>query len=241
MNAQPNVAAAAALIGEPTRAAILTALLGGQSLLAGELAARARVSPQTASAHLAKLVAGSLLVVEAQGRHRSFRLANDRVAHVVEALGAIAPRGQVRSLGESLEVEAMRSARTCYDHLAGRLGVALTRSLLDQEYLKEVNGDFCLTPSGEEGLTRWGIDVERARRTRRKFAFRCLDWSEQRYHLAGALGAAITAQLSALQWIRRLPGGRAVQVTAAGRSGFWAKFQVDVGSLVEPSQRADPE
>jgi DNA-binding transcriptional ArsR family regulator len=224
MDAAPNPASVAELIGDPARATILTSLLGGESLPATDLAHRCRLKPQTVSFHLAKLLAGGLLSVEESGRHRYYRLAGPGVARVLEALNAISPRPPVRSLGESREAKALRFARTCYDHLAGELGVGLTLALVEGGLLEESDPDYVLTVGGRERLGAFGIDVESAEKRRRAFARRCLDWSERRHHLAGSLGAALAARLFELGWIERTPGGRAVALTGAGRSGLLEEF-----------------
>ncbi|AEI40896.1 ArsR/SmtB family transcription factor [Paenibacillus mucilaginosus] len=228
----PNLISAAALIADPSRASILLSLLGGKSLPAGELARSAGVSPQTASAHLAKLVEGGLLVRETQGRHKYFRLAGRDVAHALEALHAIAPPKPVRSLRESDQLRALRQARTCYDHLAGRLGVAVTERLLELGWL-EADGsrDFALTELGRERFADLGVHALESGGRRRHFARQCLDWSERRPHLAGSLGAALTARLFELQWIERLPGGRSLRVTAEGTRGLASAF----GLSLEPA------
>jgi DNA-binding transcriptional ArsR family regulator len=220
MSAIPDLATVAALIADPSRAAMLSALLGGVALPAGELAHRARISPQTASAHLARLVAGGLLSVTTAGRHHYFRLSNAHVAQALESIALIAPARPVRSLNEGLEVKAVRRARTCYDHLAGALGVALTQALIDQGLLIQHDEAFEVSGAGERWLHTFGVDCLQSRRTRRVFAAACLDWSERKPHLAGALGAAIAGRLFELKWIKRLDGSRAVTLTESGRSGL---------------------
>lgn len=224
MNADVNIAAAAALIADPTRAAFLDELLDGRALPAGELARRAGVTASTASNHLAKLIEGGLVSVERSGRHRYFRLASPTVAQALEALSAVAPAKPVRSLRQSQVAEALRSGRTCYDHLAGVLGVRLTQTLVESGSLTSNDSGFELTPAGESRLTEFGIDLPAARRSRRAFAPRCLDWSERRHHLAGALGAALLHRFLDLGWIARADSSRAVQVTPVGQSGLLETF-----------------
>lgn len=220
MRADPDLAAIAQLIGEPARAAMLLALLGGQALPAGELAVRAGVSPQTASSHLARLVDAGLLRAASSGRHRYYSLSSAEVGGVLEALLTIAPARPVRSLRQSEEALALRRARTCYDHLAGALGVRLTQQLLARELLVPDEACYHVTTSGAAFLEGWAIDVEALRRGRRALARPCLDWSERHNHLAGALGAAITARLFERGWLRRLSGSRAVQLTGEGQAGL---------------------
>ena len=228
MLAEPDISAAAALLADPTRARFVQALSETRALPASELAAVAGVSNSTASAHLAKLVEGGLLAGERHGRHRYFRLADPTVAAAVEALSLIAPRHPVRSLRESVVAETLREARTCYDHLAGVLGVAVTRALERERTLRANERDYELTRRGEARLSGFGLDVEALRSERRAFARRCLDWSERDYHLAGALGAALAARLFELGWVERRPRTRAITVTPAGRSGLQATFGVRV-------------
>lgn len=212
-----DVAPIAALISDRTRAAILTALLDGRALPAGELAG---VSPATASSHLARLLDGQLIAVHAQGRHRYYRLAGPDVAHVLETLAHISPPVPVRSLRASRQAARLQAARTCYDHLAGRAGVALLDALLDKGVLVPVRDGYDVSAGGEERLLELGVDVAAARRSRRKFAGPCLDWTERRLHLNGALGAALTTRLLDRGWFARGRERRALVLTDAGRAGL---------------------
>lgn len=224
MPADPNFAQTAALIGDPTRAAMLGALLGGQALTASELAHGAGVTPQTASMHLTRLVEGQLLRVVASGRHRYFQLAGPQVAQALEALATIAPPARITSLRESERARAVRFARTCYDHLAGTVGVALTERLIERELIAKSDEIYQVTDIGWRWLEQQAIDVRRVGQGRRVAARACLDWSERRYHLAGAVGAAITDWLFAQGWIVRAESGRAVRLTETGRAGFAAEW-----------------
>jgi DNA-binding transcriptional ArsR family regulator len=215
--ADADVAPVAALLGDGARARMVQALHDGRALPAGELARRARVSPSTASEHLARLVDGGLLSVERTGRHRYFRLSGPEVAHAVEALAAIAPPAPPRTLRESIVGDALAEARTCYDHLAGRLGVALSEAFVRSAAVVDHDGTFTLGPNADSVLAVLDIDALPARRPP---VLRCLDWSERRPHVAGALGAAVCAHALAADWVERLPTSRAVRVTPAGRKGF---------------------
>ncbi|SEG90965.1 DNA-binding transcriptional regulator, ArsR family [Nonomuraea solani] len=215
-----DIAPVAALIAEPTRAAILTALLDGRALAAGELARVAGVSAATASAHLARLLDGRLVDVVRQGRHRYYRLAGHEVAEVLEVLARISARPPVRSLRQSRQARQLEEARTCYDHLAGRAGVGLLDRLREGGFYDGHD----LTGAGERLLSGFGVDVEGARRSRRRFAPECLDWTERRSHLGGALGAAITEVLFERGWYRRGTVPRAVILTDEGREGLEAMF-----------------
>ncbi|GAA4961999.1 DNA-binding transcriptional ArsR family regulator [Nonomuraea thailandensis] len=215
-----DIAPVAALIADPTRAAMLTALLGGRALAAGELARMSGVSAATASAHLAKLLDGRLVDVVRQGRHRYYRLAGHEIAEVLEVLAGISARPPVRSLRQSRQARMLEEARTCYDHLAGRAGVGLLDRLREGGYYDGQD----VTEAGERLLSRLGVDVAGARRSRRRFAPECLDWTERRAHLGGALGAAITEVLFERGWYRRGSVPRAVLLTDEGREGLAELF-----------------
>jgi len=195
MSGDADVAAVAALVAEPSPAAILDALMDGNAHRASELARRAGIAPSTASGHLARLLAGGLVSCDVQGRERCYRLASASTAEALEALARLAPTAQVQSLRAANRGEVARAARTCYDHLAGRLGVCLTEALVDRGALLVRDASYELTAAGEEMLARLGVDVGAARTRRRSFAHACLDWSERRPHLAGALGAALADAL----------------------------------------------
>lgn len=220
MTADADVASAAALIGDPTRAAFLLALSEREALPATELARRAGVSKSAASIQLSKLVAAGLLEVEPQGRHRYFRLAGPAVAGALEALAVIAPQRPVRSLREANRNAGIRAARTCYDHLAGGLGVALLEGLLRSRTLVRRGSELSLTRAGSKLLDELGVNIAETRRSRRRLTRLCLDWSERDYHLAGALGATLTSRMFELGWIERVGPGRAVRVTAEGGEGL---------------------
>jgi DNA-binding transcriptional ArsR family regulator len=204
MTSPAAFAATAALLAEPPRAAMLQALLSGEALTAGELARVAGIGAPAASAHLARLVEGGLVAVHPQGRHRYHRLASEEVAAAIEMLGGLAadvappPRRWPHG-------EAFRAARLCYDHLAGRLGVAVHAGLTGRGWIAPAPGGWTPTPAGEAGLAALGVDLSAARRARR-FACDCMDWSERRAHLAGGLGREIAACCLRRHWVSRLPG-----------------------------------
>jgi DNA-binding transcriptional ArsR family regulator len=223
-----DIAPVAGLMADPARATMLAALLAGHPLAAGELSAVAGVSPATASAHLAKLLDGGLVAVTRQGRHRYYRLAGHEVANVIEVISEISPVKPVRSLRQSREAHALAQARTCYDHLAGRAGVALFDAFMKQKILTGGGtgkaAAYEVTADGAGRLAGFGIDVAEVRRARRRFAGACMDWTQRRPHLNGALGAAVTGRLLDLGWIERGPSRRAVRVTGAGQDGLAATF-----------------
>ena len=223
MIADADISEPASLIGDPTRASFLMALSEGQALPAGELARRAGVTPSTASIQLAKLVDGDLLTVERHGRHRYYSLADPAIAAAIESLAVIAPRRPASSLKQARIGSDLQGARTCYDHLAGALGVALFDALLEQRVLTP---ELEATRKGARLLGDLGVDVDEAAGGRRAFARRCLDWSERRHHLAGALGAAIATRFFELGWIERLPTSRAVRVTDSGRRALASELAI---------------
>lgn len=206
---QLDLARVGALFGDQTRVAMLTALADGRALPAGELAAAARVSAATASAHLHRLVDAGVVKVTRQGRHRYHELSGPDVAAVLETLARIAPSAPVRSLRQSRDAHALAEARTCYDHLAGRLGVELRERLLTAGALKLVeDSEHRLTRHGERVVADLGIDVVELRATRRVFARSCPDWTQRQPHLAGALPAAITRAFLGRGWLTRTDGRR---------------------------------
>jgi DNA-binding transcriptional ArsR family regulator len=215
-----DVAAIGTLIGQPARATMLLLMLDGRGRTATELADAAGITRPTASFHLAQLVEGQLVRVDRQGRHRYFRLANPTIAELLESLRVVAeaPAAAKRPFGP--RPTAMRRARMCYDHMAGELGIGLVDSLVQSGALIEASDNFQLTANGEQLLGDFGVDVAAARRRRRHFARTCIDWSERRPHLAGALGAALAERLFELQWICQDPEGRTLYVTPAGQQGL---------------------
>lgn len=224
----PYIAEIAALAGDPARANILSALMGGGRSSAGELAYAAHVTPQTASAHLAKLVAAGLLADEREGRNRYFRLASPAVARMIEEIMAVAVARAPRYRPAWMRDERLRSARTCYDHLAGRLGVALADSLTDRGHVVLDDDGGEVTETGARLFDEVGVDLAGAAGKRRRFCRPCLDWSERRPHLGGAVGAALAQRCFALGWIERLRDSRAVAITPRGQAGFSAAFGIEV-------------
>lgn len=221
-----DLAAVAGVIGDPSRAAMLDALMGGQALTAGELGRAAGVGRSATSEHLARLASAGLITVTVQGRHHYHRLAGPAVGHALEALSHIAPTKPVGSLRDSSRARSLWVARTCYDHLAGACGVVLHDLLMDTGVLVGANGGYAVTQTGEQWFAELGVDLDAARARRRSFARPCLDWTERRPHLAGALAAATTDRLLALGWfVRRATDSRALRLTDEGTAaleGLWA-------------------
>jgi DNA-binding transcriptional ArsR family regulator len=232
-----DLAGPAELIGHPARAAMLLALLDGRALPMSTLADEAGVAPSTASAHLSRLVDGGLLSVRQEGRHRYYGLADDRVAESLEALARLARPRPIKSLRADTRAHALRAARTCYDHIAGHLGVSIMRSLLQRKALTGGDGihhagstdrlstpgrdrDYRLTDAGRELFEELGVVLSPGRR---RLVGYCVDWTEQRHHLAGVAGAALLDRVEELGWVRR-GAKRALKITDAGCEGFSRHF-----------------
>lgn len=224
MKQGPDIARIAALIGDPARANILTALMAGRALTATELAQEAGVTAQTASAHLAKLEQGGLLQFRRQGRHKYASLANDDVAALLETLMGLAARsGQLRTRPGPRDA-ALRHARVCYNHLAGSLGVQMYNSLLARDCLTITGDSLALTAAGRAFATSFGIDLAALEARKTPLCRDCLDWSERRSHLAGSLGRAFLTNIEAKGWASRAPSGRVVAFTPTGEKAFAAAF-----------------
>lgn len=229
MLADAEISQTAALIADPTRSTLLWTLADGRALPACELALEARVGAPTISFHLGKLIAGGLVAAEKHGRHRYYRLADPALVGLLEQLATRSPAARARSFAEGQNGKKLRFARSCYDHLAGRLGVLATEKLAASGYLVPAGLDFELGESGREFFARLGVELASPRAGRRAFARACLDWSERRHHLAGALGAAWLRHLLQREFLKRTPTGRALQLTAAGRRFFEEELALDLG------------
>jgi DNA-binding transcriptional ArsR family regulator len=220
MKEGPNIAKIAALLGDSARADALTALMTDRALTATELAAIAGVTKQTMSAHLSKLLEASLIVVDQQGRHRYFRLADEDVGGLLESLMGVAFRTGALRLLSSPREPALRKARVCYDHLAGELGVLVYESLLRNDLLQMSRQGLRLSAAGAQWFQGAGMDTEAAYGKRRIFCRPCMDWSERRYHLAGSLGAAFLSHVCDLGWAKREKASRIVRFTPRGEREF---------------------
>ncbi len=224
-----QVAEVAAMLGDPARANMMLALGDGRALPAGELASGAGVTAQTASSHLGRLVEAGLLTVVQQGRHRYFRIASARVGALLEAVMAVAAEAPRPRVAASRIDPRLRTARTCYNHLAGRLGVAIADALSEAGHVRLSEEGAQVTSRGIGFLGAFGIDV--GRRDPSLLCRTCIDWSERRLHLSGHVGAAICRRCAELGWIERRRDSRAVTVTASGRAGFQSMFGIAAVSL----------
>ncbi len=224
MAADVRMAEVAALIGDPARANILAALMGGRALTAGELVHAAGVTPQTTSGHLGKLTDGRLIACVKQGRHRYYRIATPRVAEMLEGIMLVVADAPPRHRPQSKLDDAMRIARTCYDHFAGRLGVGLTEALCRRGHLTLADDGGEVTDNGVAFFQEFGIDLAAARRRHRIFCRPCLDWTERRPHLGGSVGAVLARRCFDLGWIERMPDSRALLITPKGRRGLGDTF-----------------
>lgn len=219
----PGLSRIGALLADPGRAAMLWSLMDGSARPAGELTLIAGLSPSAASGHLAKLADAGLLALEVRGRHRYYRIATPEIATAIEALAhlaqASAPARSTLPAARTVPME-MRYARTCYDHMAGELAVRVFDHLLARGWLVDEGGNVEATGAGTAGLARWGIDVGAQRARKRRFACTCLDWSERRAHLGGALGAALLDHWRRHGWVEHAEKPRVLRITAAGRQQF---------------------
>ena len=223
---QPSVAEIASLIGNPARTNILLALMDGRARTASELAYAAGVSPQTTSGHIAKMTEVRLLTPAKQGRHCYFRLASPKIARMLEGIMVVAGEGPGRYRPRWKGDDQLRTARTCYDHLAGRLGVAVTDALTRRKQVILVQDGGTVTRAGTKFLAGLGVSVDDVGKGRRSFCRPCMDWSERRPHLAGALGAALASRFFDLGWVARTRDSRALQISGDGELGLAEMFGV---------------
>jgi DNA-binding transcriptional ArsR family regulator len=215
----------ASLIGEPVRANILWTLMDGRAYTARELAIGVETTPQNLSMHLSKLLRAGLLSVEAQGRYRYYTFSRPEVADLIEAMANLIPAEQV--VRKDMDAVPIKFCRTCYDHLAGKVGVSIAESLLRQKLIVYRDKELEVTQKGMQWFAELGIDCAEVRQQRRAFAKPCLDWTERRHHLAGALGAALLEKMLEAHWLRRTAQSRAVVVTARGRQALEAHLNVE--------------
>jgi DNA-binding transcriptional ArsR family regulator len=216
----------AALIAEPVRATILWTLLDGKSFTASELAITADTSASNISMHLSKLVNAGLLKAENHGRHRYYSYARKEVAYAVEALGTMIPTSSKKMIADDESIAPIHQCRTCYDHLAGKTGVAITDAFIKQKMIAMIDNNFILTAKGKKWFFEYNIDIETLQQQRRSFLRPCLDWSERRYHMAGSLAAALLDKMLLQDWLRRVKNSRAVIVTAKGQKNLYDMLKV---------------
>lgn len=217
----------ASLIGDPVRAKILWALLDGRAYTATELAVYADTTPQNISMHLNKLVNADLLSVESQGRHRYYNYSRADVPYAIEAIASLIPDNGLTAR-RLTEDKPVRYCRSCYDHLAGKVGVLLTDGLLKQQFIVKRDNVFSVSTEGEAWFNVLGIDINLLKRQKRSFARPCLDWSERKHHLAGSLGAALLNRMIIDGWVRKEKDSRTMIVTRKGEQAFLEHFKIDV-------------
>jgi DNA-binding transcriptional ArsR family regulator len=229
MDPDADLSAVASLMADRNRAQMLMTLLGGRPQSGSALAEAVGISRSLASAHLKKLVAGGLVRVQPSGRQQLYSIASEPVADALEILILLAPAAPVRSLTGATRARNLRWARMCYDHLAGMVGVVMTEALIGQELLRKENGSYLMGPQAAGAFGDFGIDVRRLEDQSRPLLRPCLDWSEQRYHLGGSLGAALTSALLQRRWITGREASRIVTVTEAGQDGLreWLGLDLD--------------
>ena len=222
MSVSASMSEVAALVGDRARGEMLSALISGRALTAKELAYVARITPQTTSGHLSKLVEAGILTFNTRGRFRYFRLASAAVSQMLEGIMTVAAASRIPAVRDP----DLAKARICYDHLAGELGVAIAHSLIRNGHLLLGPDGGEITESGEVFLAKLEIDVAGSRRRRRAFCRPCLDWSERRYHIAGAIGAAIADRCFEMKWVRRIDDGRALFITPTGEKELFSTFGI---------------
>jgi len=216
------------LIGDPVRSNILWTLLDNRAYTATELAISANTSPQNISMHLSKLLQADLLTVESQGRHKYYRFSRPEVAYAIEAIGNLIPKERHEKIVGNKDNAAIKYCRTCYDHLAGRVGVLITESLLKQKIIEINTSTYCITKKGNLFFSELEIDIDDLKKHRRIFAKPCLDWSERKHHLAGSLGAALLSKMLSLDYIRKTKSSRAIVITSKGQQNLYDRFKVSV-------------
>ena len=217
----------AALLGDKARAIMLWNLLDGRAYTATELAICTNISAQSASNHLSKLVKAKFLTVEKQGRHRYYKYATPAVAQVIESIASLLPK-TTYTQKEKPHPIGVKHARTCYDHLAGKVGVGVTDALVNMNLLKPIAKDYEVTSAGISWFKTMDIDVAAVKLEKRNFAFQCLDWSERRHHLAGALGASLLHSMLTQDWIRRKKHSREIIITGMGKTAFYAQLRLEL-------------
>ncbi len=225
---QNNLIEVAALLCDKSRSVMLWNLMDGRSHTATELSICADISPQSASNHLAKLVNAGILQVRRQGKYRHYTLASAEAAHVMESIATLLPPKQDRTVGGGPELSGITYARTCYDHIAGKVGVAITDSLVKKRLISPSGEDYIVTDRGNGWFSSMGFEIEDIRSQRRSFARQCLDWSERKPHLAGALGASFLQMILKRDWARKTKLSRELLITAAGKSELMDTLELEI-------------
>ncbi|MDC8100726.1 MULTISPECIES: ArsR/SmtB family transcription factor [Chryseobacterium] len=216
------------LIGDPIRTTILWSLLDNKAYTATELAIHADTSPQNISMHLNKLVQADLLTVERQGRHKYYRFSKPEVAYAIEAIGNLIPNDRHKKIVSNTDNSSIKYCRTCYDHLAGKVGVLLTEALLTHKIIDFDVNTYIVTKSGTRFFAELEVNIEDLKKQRRAFARPCLDWSERKHHLAGSLGAALLDKMLSLDYVRRTKNSRAILLTSKGKQYLYERFKISV-------------
>jgi DNA-binding transcriptional ArsR family regulator len=216
------------LIGDPVRTNILWTLLDGRAYTATELAIQADTSPQNISMHLSKLIQADLLSVESQGRHKYYRFARQEVAYVIEAIGNLIPTEKNKRIISNPDNSAIKYCRTCYDHLAGKVGVVMTEGLIKQKIIQLNVSDYSVTKKGVKFFSELEIDTDELQKHRRIFARPCLDWSERKHHLAGSLGASLLDKMLFLNWLRKTSHSRAIIITSKGQQQLYNILKISL-------------
>ena len=217
----------ASLIGDPVRAVIMWTLLDGKAFTATELGITVSTSPQNISMHLAKLLDAGLLSVEKQGRHKYYRFSNKEVAYAIEAMASLIPPVSPQKKN-SEKHSPIKHCRTCYDHLAGKIGVAVAESLLEQHIILDLDTRFEVSSEGVKWFSDFGINLEDLKKQRRLFLKPCLDWSERKNHIAGSVGTSLLDKMIADDWLRRTKDSRAIQITGKGEKELFGYFKIVV-------------
>ncbi|RSL30615.1 ArsR family transcriptional regulator [Salibacterium salarium] len=229
MEFNPTVSKVAELLSDPSRSKILIGLMDGCDHSASELALIAKIKPQTASFHLNKIVDSGVIKVEKQGRHRFYSLKSSECAAILESFLSISPTPEIKSLNQESSKKTIKFARTCYDHLAGELGVKITNYLLKNEILVEADeSNFTVSHAGNTFFKEFGVNLRDQENKRRAFARKCLDWTEREHHLAGALGNAMITRMFELQWLQRKEHTRSLELTPKGIEGVDKAFNIQV-------------
>jgi DNA-binding transcriptional ArsR family regulator len=216
----------AALIGDPTRATILWTLLDGKAFTATELAITADTSPQNISMHLSKLLQAGLLCVESQGRHRYYRFSRGDIAYAIEAMANLIPDTTAKKNLHTENISAIKYCRTCYDHLAGKVGVLITDSLLQQRIIVNRNNSFEISNKGQKWFSGLDLHIDSLKQQRRFFVRPCLDWSERRHHIAGSLAASLLDKMLSADWLRKTKNSRAIIITGKGQKNLYEYFKI---------------